>query len=126
VVGGIPSFRTSPPGAGGRWKTLVVTSSLPGEEDLDRREPRGRPGQLGRRCSSSTPTFKPRIHEVLGVSNKVGLASVLAEGLELEKAIQQTKLPNVSVLTAGPLSPNPSGLLASEAMENLFKIQKGV
>ena len=30
------------------------------------------------------------------------------------------------MLTAGPLSPNPSGLLASEAMEGLFQIQKGV
>lgn len=123
------SFRTSLLLArAGGWKTLVVTSSLPGEGKTSTAVNLAVVlGQLGRKVLLvDGDLHKPRIHEVLKVSNRFGLVSVLAEGVDLEKAIQPTSIPNVSVLTAGPISPNPSGLLASEGMEALFKIHKGV
>jgi capsular exopolysaccharide synthesis family protein len=123
------SFRTSLLLArAGGWKTLVVTSSLPGEGKTSTTVNLGVVlGQLGRRVLIvDADLHKPRVHEVLGLTNRVGLVSVLAEGMDLEKAIQKTNLPGVSVLTAGPTSPNPSGLLASEGMEQLFQVQKGV
>jgi len=112
----------------GGWKTLVVTSSLPGEGKTATTVNLAIVlGQLGRRVLIvDADLHKPRVHDVLGVSNRVGLVSILAQGVEFEKAIQATKLPGVSVLTAGPVSPNPSGLLASDGMEKLFEIQKGI
>lgn len=65
---------------------------------------------------------KARIHEVLKISNLVGLVSILAENFDLTRAILPCSVPNLYVMPAGPHSPNPSGLLASEAMEKLLKL----
>jgi capsular exopolysaccharide synthesis family protein len=111
----------------GGWKTLVVTSSLPGE---------GKTAttvnlavvlaQLGRRVVVvDADLHRPRVHELFGVSNRVGLVSVLAEGIDLAKVVQPTRIAGVAVVTSGPPSPNPSGLLASEAMEKLLEALKG-
>lgn len=123
------SFRTSLLLArAGGWKTIVVTSSLPGEGKTATSVNLAIVlGQLGRRVLLvDGDLHRPRVHEVLGVSNREGLVSILAQGVDLERVIQATKLPGVSVLTAGPVSPNPSGLLASDGMEKLFQIQKGI
>ncbi|MFT4549629.1 MAG: succinoglycan biosynthesis transport protein ExoP [Pseudoalteromonas tetraodonis] len=44
-----------------------------------------------------------RVHKVLDVPNKVGLSSVLMKGIPVEEAIQPTKVPNLWVLTRGPI-----------------------
>ena len=78
-------------------------------------------GQLGKRVLLiDGDLHKPRLHETMSVSNRVGLVSVLAEGVEASKAIQRAGVPGVNVLTSGPMSPNPSVLLASEAMAKLL------
>jgi len=56
------------------------------------------------------------MHEIFRVSNRAGLVTVLAENADPGEVIVETAIPDLSVLPAGPLSPNPSGLLASEAM----------
>lgn len=122
------SFRTSLLLArAGGWKTLVVTSSLPGEGKTSTAVNLAIVlGQLGRRVLVlDGDLHKPRVHEVLTVSNRAGLVSVLAEGADPAKAIQPTKVPGVFVLTSGPLSPNPSGLLASDGMAKLVVALKG-
>jgi capsular exopolysaccharide synthesis family protein len=68
---------------------------------------------------------RPHIHEVLNVSNRVGLVSVLAARTDLLGAIQSTHIPNVSILTAGPPAPDPSGLLHSDAMTRLVASAAG-
>jgi capsular exopolysaccharide synthesis family protein len=65
---------------------------------------------------------RPRMHEVFGLSNKVGLVSVLAEDLEPSQAILDTSVPGVYLIPAGPQSPNPSGLLSSERMSKLLEL----
>ena len=78
-------------------------------------------GQLGKKVLLvDGDLHKPRLHETMGLSNRIGLVSALAEGVEAARAIQRAVVPGVMVMTAGPAAPNPSVLLASEAMEKLL------
>ena len=78
-------------------------------------------GQLGKRVLVvDADLHKPRVHEIVRCSNRVGLVSVLAENLDPSQAVLKTTLPGVFVLPAGPISPNPSGLLSSPAMSEFL------
>jgi capsular exopolysaccharide synthesis family protein len=79
--------------------------------------------QLGKRVLLvDADLHKPRLHEVLGVSNRTGLVSILAENLEPARAIVKTELPDLYVVPSGPSSPNPSGLLSSEGMTRFLEL----
>jgi capsular exopolysaccharide synthesis family protein len=80
-------------------------------------------GQLGRRVLLvDADLHKSRLHEIFQVPNRVGLVSVLAEGIEPSRAIVKTSVPGVFVVPSGPEAPNPSGLLASEAMRKFLEL----
>ncbi len=80
-------------------------------------------GQLGRRVLLvDADLHKSRLHEIFRVPNRVGLVSVLAEGIEPSRAIVKTSVPGVFVVPSGPEAPNPSGLLASEAMRKFLEL----
>lgn len=64
---------------------------------------------------------RPSLHHLFETSNEVGLTSVLAEGLPVEKALQPTLLPNLALLPGGPISENPWVLLRSPAMEQMVQ-----
>lgn len=59
---------------------------------------------------------KPRLHEVFRVSNRLGLVHVLIGTAEPADVFMPTSVPNLFVTPAGPHPPNPSELLASDAM----------
>lgn len=68
---------------------------------------------------------KPRVHEFFGLPNAVGLTSVFAGDADLPAAIQQTpSVPDLSVLTSGPIPPNPSELLAGPRAVETFNLLK--
>lgn len=62
---------------------------------------------------------KPTQHHVFGLSNRIGLSSVLSNQIELQEAIQKTAIEQVDVLCSGPIPPNPSEMLASKGMAAL-------
>jgi capsular exopolysaccharide synthesis family protein len=62
---------------------------------------------------------KPRIAEIFDLPNARGLSTVLAEGEQPAPA--DVGVPNLAVLTAGPVPPNPSELLGSKRMEALLR-----
>lgn len=61
---------------------------------------------------------RPRVAEVLGVENSVGLTTVLVGSSEIDEAVL-THASGLRVLTAGDQAPNPAQLLASAAMSEL-------
>jgi capsular exopolysaccharide synthesis family protein len=54
----------------------------------------------------------PSLHRVMGVKNVVGLSKVLAGAARLDQVVQTIGPGRPSVVTCGPLPPNPSELLA--------------
>ncbi len=68
---------------------------------------------------------KPRIHRVMGMNNQLGLSNLLARPFTRQSAlgsIQKGPIPNLSILTSGPIPPNPSELLFSRRMDELMSL----
>ncbi len=59
---------------------------------------------------------KPTAHYTFRLENHTGLTNVLTRQSALGQAVQSTEVPNLYVLTSGPIPPNPSELLASKQM----------
>lgn len=55
-------------------------------------------------------------HKVFGLKNKKGLSSAISKMCSLEECIHKNVMENLDVMTAGPVPPNPSELLASDNM----------
>ncbi|WP_394238237.1 CpsD/CapB family tyrosine-protein kinase [Niallia oryzisoli] len=64
---------------------------------------------------------KPTVHYTFQVSNIKGLTTVLTKQSTLEEVIQPSMQENLSLVTSGPIPPNPAELLSSKAMEELIK-----
>ena len=73
-----------------------------------------------------TDLRKPSVHYTFNVSNMDGLTSVLTKGITLSEGISKTKVPNLDILTSGPIPPNPSELLDSKAMETMTEELKSM
>lgn len=110
----------------GGVKTISVTSSLPGEGKTSTAANLAVVlGQIGKRVLViDADLHKPRMHQVFGVSNRVGLVSVLAQNVDPQMAIQNTSIPNVWLMPTGPSTPNPSGLLSSQPMVDFLNDAK--
>lgn len=63
---------------------------------------------------------RPRSHKILGVANEAGLSSILSGVSGTEAVIRNTDIPNLDIITAGPVPPNPSELLGSKRMPELI------
>jgi capsular exopolysaccharide synthesis family protein len=63
---------------------------------------------------------KPRINKVFKLKNTVGLSTFLVGKAELTDIIQKTHIPNVFVITSGPIPPNPVELIDSDIMQHLL------
>ncbi len=63
---------------------------------------------------------RPRIHRVFGKTGDEGLTTVLLDASALDRVIQSTEIPNLSILAAGPLAPNPADLMHSERFRALI------
>jgi succinoglycan biosynthesis transport protein ExoP len=64
---------------------------------------------------------RPGVHEAFGLSNSAGLSSLLAGLDKYEDVVHGfAPLPNLSIMTAGPIAPNPAELLGSDRMRDLL------
>jgi capsular exopolysaccharide synthesis family protein len=64
----------------------------------------------------------PTVHKLLGISNDFGLSNLLSSDNRGDKMITPTVVPNLSVLTAGPIPPNPVDLLTGPKLLLLLNI----
>jgi capsular exopolysaccharide synthesis family protein len=113
--------------AGRAPRSLLVTSSLPGE---------GKTTTAVNTAVSLAQTGasvviidadmrRPRLRSIFGLSDRAGLSSFLSSELsEAEVLAMVTQVPvnGLHVLTAGPIPPNPAELLGSDQMRRLMII----
>lgn len=109
-------------------QTIVVTSSGPGE---GKSTTAANLAVVMAQSGSSTIIIdcdqrKPRLHKVFGLSNTEGLSNLLAGEVQYEKAIQESGVENLNVLTSGIKPPNPSELLGSVKMQQFINSLKGI
>ncbi len=64
---------------------------------------------------------KPRLHKIFGLPNERGLSTYLTGTDTLEQTIVPIEsVPNLSVMSCGPLPPNPAELLSSTVMQEML------
>lgn len=63
---------------------------------------------------------KPTVHYTFRLDNLKGLSNVLVGEMSMSEAANPTDIPNLDVLSCGPIPPNPSELLASKKMEQFI------
>lgn len=62
---------------------------------------------------------KPNLHRLFGINNVLGLSNLLTNTLRTDDAkeiFKKTSYPNVTLMTAGTIPPNPADLLSSPKM----------
>lgn len=59
-------------------------------------------------------------HRLFDLPNDTGLTDVLVGSVEMSRVLKETRLPNLKVITCGPLPPNPAELLGSEKAREVF------
>jgi capsular exopolysaccharide synthesis family protein len=103
--------------------SLLVSSAGPSEgKTTTAMELARNIAQLGRRVVLVDADLRnPSVHKLLGVSNGVGLSNILAGAATAETAVQATKDAGLSVITSGPLPPNPPELLAGDGLIALLE-----
>lgn len=64
---------------------------------------------------------KPKIHKGFGVSNDVGMSTILTGMTPVEECIKHSHFPNLDYITAGPIPPNPSELIIDNMLDVLIE-----
>jgi len=99
-------------------RTILVTSAGPEEGKTTSAANFGVvTAQAGSRvCVVDSDLRRPTLHRLFKLSNTRGLTTALVEGLSFAEVAQPTTVPNLSILTSGPLPPNPAELVGSHRM----------
>ncbi|MCX6032009.1 MAG: polysaccharide biosynthesis tyrosine autokinase [Chloroflexi bacterium] len=104
-------------------RTLLITSPAPTEgKSMTAANLAAALAQAGRRVVLvDTDLHRPRLHRIFKLRNNAGITSaLLEEHPALDALLQETQVPNLRVLTSGPLPPNPAELLGSTRMKELL------
>jgi capsular exopolysaccharide synthesis family protein len=106
-----------------RCRSIVITSATAGEGKTTSAANFGVvSAQAGSRvCLIDSDLRRPALHRVFGCENVRGLTTALVEGLPLAEVAQPTRIPNLWLLTSGPLPPNPAEMVASKRMRELLE-----
>jgi capsular exopolysaccharide synthesis family protein len=105
-----------------QFRTLLVTSAAPAE---------GKTtvacciaiamAQAGRRVALlDCDMRRPRVHRIFGLTNEIGVTTALIDESSILDIIRPTSVPNLSVITTGPIPPNPAEILHSDTFGRLL------
>lgn len=113
--------------AGHAPKSLLVTSSLPSEgKTTITTNTAISLAQTGARVLIIDADMRrPRVHSVFSIENGEGLSTLLSSDLSEDQMLDVIKTDDrtkVSILTSGPIPPNPAELVGSAQMSKLLKI----
>lgn len=67
---------------------------------------------------------KPTAHHTFGIKNVNGLSTVLIRQHTIEEVVNKTDIEGLSLITSGPIPPNPAELLASKTMDQFIETAK--
>lgn len=70
---------------------------------------------------------RPTLHQMFNISNQQGLTTILTSDeaeMDITNIIKETQIENLSILTSGPIPPNPAELLNSLRMQALVASMK--
>ncbi len=111
-----------------RQRTLLVTSARPEEGKTSIASNLAiSVGQSGRRVLLVDANFhRPALQQIFSGTRREGLSNVLVGQGRLAELVSKTGLPNLDVLTCGPIPPNPTELLASSYMRDLLTEATGL
>ena len=105
----------------GDIRSMLITSTMPGEGKTSFAVAMSR--ILAHADNSviliDTDLRKPKIQGIFGIDESPGLSGYLSGQAGLEKIIHKTHIPNLSVIPAGIIPPNPSELLERESFGEL-------
>ena len=112
----------------GHAKTLVVTSSLPGEgKSTTATNLALSLAQAGQSvCLIDADLRRPMVNEYLGLERGAGLTTALIGAADVEDLLQSWGEDQIFVLTSGQIPPNPSELLGSDEMNRLLSHLEGL
>jgi capsular exopolysaccharide synthesis family protein len=65
---------------------------------------------------------KPAVHRVFDIGNNLGLSTYLSQNIEIDGLIQESPVPNLSLLPSGQLPPNPAELISSNRMKEMLRL----
>ncbi|WP_374113288.1 polysaccharide biosynthesis tyrosine autokinase [Pseudarthrobacter sulfonivorans] len=107
----------------GRAKTVLITSSLPGEgKSTTATNLAIALAQNGQSvCLIDADLRRPMVNEYLGLDRGAGLTTALLGEIHVDDLLQPWGGDNLFVLTTGQIPPNPSELLGSEEMRHLIE-----
>lgn len=107
----------------GHAKTIVITSSLPGEgKSTTATNLAIALSQAGQAvCLIDADLRRPMVGEYLGLERNAGLTTALVGQAEVNDLLQQWGSDSLYVLTSGKIPPNPSELLGSAEMNDLIR-----
>jgi len=107
-------------------KTIAFASAEPGEgKSTTSSNIAVAYAKAGRRVLLlDTDLQSPAQHRIFELPNEKGLSTVLAGRGGLDSVAHRTAYANLQVVCAGPVPPNPSELLESEAMTELLDLAK--
>jgi capsular exopolysaccharide synthesis family protein len=106
----------------GKAKTVLVTSSLPGEgKSTTATNLAIALAQSGQSvCLVDADLRRPMINEYLSLDRNAGLTTALIGGADINDLLQPWGGEGLYVLTSGQIPPNPSELLGSQEMKHLL------
>jgi capsular exopolysaccharide synthesis family protein len=103
-------------------KAIVITSPGPGEGKSTTCANLGVVlAQAGKRTLVvDCDLRKPKVHQLFGIRNMEGMVNVLVGELSLEQVARDVAVPDLKVVTSGPIPPNPSELLGFRRFSELL------